>query len=143
MAQEVRPEALASFLFSEEKDFDDAYRELEEISSPFLSILQAFKTNLRSAFRVGDIPFQLAQSGVLQKRYTQLLIAEKIRCRTKVERKEITKSETEKEASRSANERMSEELSDKMIIERHADEALNNLDNYLRDTEFKCLLRSC
>jgi hypothetical protein len=137
MAEEVQPEALASFLFGEEKDFDNAYGELEEIGGPFLSVLQAFKTNLRSAFRVGDIPFQLSQSAVLHKRYTQLLIAEKIRCRTKVERKEITESEIEREASRCANERMSEELSEKMIIERHADETLSNLAYHLKDTEFK------
>jgi hypothetical protein len=137
MAQEVQPEALASFLFGEEKDFDDAYRELDQISSPFSPILQAFKANLRSAFRVGDIPFQLAQTAVLQKRYTQLLIAEKIRCRTKVERGQITEPEVDKEANRCASESMSQELSDKSIIERHADETLNNLDNHLKDPDFK------
>jgi hypothetical protein len=137
MTQEAQPEALTSFLFGEEKDFDNAYRELEEIISPFSSILQAFKANLRSAVRVGEIPFQLAQSAVLQKRYAQLLIAEKIRCRTKVERGQITESKVEREASRCASESMTEELNHKTVIERHADETLNNLDNHLKDPEFK------
>jgi hypothetical protein len=137
VVREVQPEALASFLFGEGEDFDVAYLGLNKIENPFTSIVQVFRTNLRSAFRVGEIPFQLVHSGVLQKRYSQLLIAEKIRCRTKVETGQITESEIEKEASRCAQESMSTELRDKAIIERHADETLSNLDNHLKDFEFK------
>ena len=135
MTEEHQSAALTSFLFGE-GDFTEELPESEYPDDPTTPILQAFRANLQSAVRVGNIPFQLVHNGVLNKRYTQLLIAEKIRCKTKVDRGQISEQETDEEAHRCAQEGMAAELRDQAVINRHANETVNTLNDYLKDIGF-------
>lgn len=128
--------ALRRFLFGEPPDIFAEFEELEAIDSPLRPAILVFKENLQSAFRVGCIPFQLVQSGVLAKRFSQIHAAERIRSLIPREPNEGLGPEQEKTALSIARERMEEELRDPDIIHSHAKETLSVLDRHLLTTDY-------
>jgi hypothetical protein len=136
MASDNQNTARTAFIFGEPPDFFTEFESLEQLDSPFKINLLALRANLLSGLRVGTIPFQLVQAGVLTQRFNKLVIGEKIRCRTKVETGEISEEQIEETATRLANARMAEELATSDVIERHAGHTLAVLSDHLRDNGF-------
>lgn len=130
-------ETIGTFLFGNPSDFFDPITHIETFESPLREPLLAFKSNLASAFQVGSVPFQLTHAAVVAQRLNQLVMAEKIRCRTKVERGEIAEHETERVAHQIADARLSEEMTNEEIITYFADSTLQRLSNYIRDAAFR------
>jgi phage FluMu protein gp41 len=93
--------------------------------------------NLWSAIRVANVPFELTNRSVLDQRFDRLKLAELIRCRTKVELREITETEVESVAHEIALNRMSEELKNPEIISRHSEETTALLRRHLADGGFR------
>jgi hypothetical protein len=129
-------QARSIFLFGEPPGFFQSFRHIECAESRINAPLLAFEANLSSALQVANIPFQLTQVAVVEQRITQLTIAEKIRCRTKVEAGEIAEEDTDKVAGEIARDRLSGELKDDEMITRFANHTLLILDRHLQNDEF-------
>ena len=129
--QQTYPAARNTFLFGEPSGFFDPFEQIESIDTPLRDPLLAFKTNLSSAFQVGNIPFKITQAAVIGQRYNQLCIAEKIRSGADPE-----DEEADKIARKTASTRLQNELKDKETIDRFSEETLWRLDDHLNDEEF-------
>ncbi len=126
------------FLFGEPKGFFDAFKQLEPFDGPLQSSILTFKSNLSSAIVVGNVPFQLTHSGVLDQRFNQLHIAEKIRSRNTLLPGENNISQDEEDAAfKRAEEKMKDELKDPEIINMHSVQTLKLLDRHLETQDFQ------
>src|ERR1700730_16354826 len=112
------PAARNAFLFGEPSGFFDPFRQIESVESPLREPLLAFKANLYAALQVGNVPFQLIQAAVVQRRYTQLMIAEKIRAG------DIPEEEANKLARKIASANLDDEMKDRETSKLYADEIL-------------------
>jgi hypothetical protein len=86
---------------------------------------------------VGIIPFQLVQSGVLDQRLNQLVIAAKIRNRSIAAETEDEEKERDRISHETAVEQMNSELRDPEIITRHAWSTVNVLKKHLIHNDFQ------
>jgi hypothetical protein len=125
-----------SFIFGDPEGFFDVFPPLESNKCDLTPTLQTFRVNLWSAIRVANIPFELTNRSVLDQRFDRLKLAERIRCRTKVERQEITEDQVESVAHEIAIERMGEELKNPEIISHYSQETMALLRRHLADDGF-------
>jgi hypothetical protein len=128
--------ARRTFLFGEPSGFFDSFGRIESAEGELKAPLLAFKANLSSALQVANVPFQLTQAAVLDQRFNQLIIAEKIRARTQVESGEIREEDTEKVAGEIARARLDGEIKDEEMISHFASHTLQILDRRLRNQQF-------
>jgi hypothetical protein len=126
-----------SFLFSEPREFFEEFEKIEEIAISLLQPLLAFRANLHSAILVGVIPFQLVNSGVLDQRFNQLVIAANIHNVPIGSETDDEKKERERISHKSAIEQMNSEMRDQEIIKNHALATLNVLARHLRGDDFQ------
>jgi hypothetical protein len=131
----ILSETRNNFLFGEPPAFFDAFEPFERTESPLRPAISAFKANLSSAVMVGNIPFQLAQSKVLDQRFNQIASAERIRLLPLPG--EPAHADSDKTAFEIAKSRMNEELKNQETRARHAKNTLTTLAIHLANDEFK------
>jgi hypothetical protein len=126
-----------SFLFREPLGFFDEFEKKDEISDSLLQSLLTFRANLHSAVLVGVIPFQWVQSGVLDQRFNQLVIAANIHNVPIGPETEDEENERKRISRKSAIEQMNSELRDPEVITRHAWSTVNVLKKHLIRNDFQ------
>lgn len=132
-----RFQSRVAFLFGEPEAFFDDFAQLESPDGPLRPSLLAFRANLSSAIRVGNVPYQLTHSSVLDQRFNQILTAERIRTLKIVPPGASLDAELEKKAFLKANGTMEAELKDQDVLHRHAKQTLRVLDQHLKDPNFR------
>jgi hypothetical protein len=130
------PEARENFLLVDPLEFFNGFPSVDTLESPLTAPLLAFKANLSSALQVGSVPFQLAHSGVIRQRFNQLMMAERIRSLKTVKAGEPVGEQAAKAAVEDAKRAMRNELADSDVVKRHANDALEVLNQHLRDQDF-------
>ena len=125
------------FIFGVPADFFQPFEPVEKLLPESYEPLASFKENLRSAFIVGSMPFQLTHSSILQQRFNQIHTAARIRSLVNKDENGNYLEKEEELAFAKASAEMSEELREGTIIKRHAENTLKLLDTHLRDTEFR------
>lgn len=119
-------DALHGFIYGMNEDFD-AWHDGEDVESPLLLAIMAFKSNLRSALMVGNVPYQMAHQSVVKERFGRLLIAETIRS---------GQEETTPEVRSKVRTKLANEIADPESFSIFVDKIIGVLDDLLDDGDF-------
>jgi len=119
---------LARCLTPDPADFFEPFEEWTGRSSPLSSVVEAFRSNLRAARLVGALPYQLINSGVRQRRFDGLVVANLIESGAQPDSEVY--SEQQEQACRHANEAM-QQLDTEII-----NQTLHRLDYSLKSPTF-------
>jgi hypothetical protein len=139
MSELTLDETRDSFLFREPEGFFDDFENKKEISEALREPMLSLRANLHSAITVGAIPFQLAQSAVLDTRFSQLSIAARIhelRVNPASSNEDEIK-ERDRIAHENAKRNMASEMRDPEVITRHAWSTVAMLKEHLQIDEFR------
>jgi hypothetical protein len=139
MTELTLDETRDSFLCREPVGFFDDFEGKRDLAESLLEPLLALRANLQSAIMVGAIPFQLAYSAVLDKRFSQLSIAARIH-ELRVgpaPQSEDENNERDRTAHENAKKEMDLELRDPEAITRHAWSTVNVLKGHLQRDDFR------
>src|SRR5437764_6442837 len=101
-------------MLSGSSDFFEPFEEWTGRPLRLSSVVEAFRSNLRAARLVGALPFQLVQSGVLQRRFDRLRLADLIESGAEPDSEHY--SEQQEQASRRATVEMNQLTSSKEFI---------------------------
>lgn len=123
------------FLFGEPDDFFKRIDEIIEMQGVLRAPLLAFRENLASALRVGNIPYQLTIASIYKSRYDKLLISVRLRKITGAVGPVDEALDLEC-ARREAKEIMRGEINDAVSAQERARQTIGILDEHLEDRDF-------